>query len=184
MNIENKNISCDVCLDLMPLVHDNVASYDSNTLVYEHIKNCNSCKAEFENSTMICKNSIDDKKIINSIKKNLLLTGLLFTVFGALIGIFLSNSFAMFYNFLIMPIVGGCAYFTLKKKWYLAPIGIFVLSYIWIFIQHIFDGILSSGLKIEVFLAPMFLSSIYTGLTILGVLIAMLLKFALRKEVI
>ena len=33
-------ISCDVILDLMPLVKDGVASDDSSTIVKEHIKNC------------------------------------------------------------------------------------------------------------------------------------------------
>ena len=37
MNKEKSNISCDVCLDLIPLVRDKVASEDSNRLVYEHI---------------------------------------------------------------------------------------------------------------------------------------------------
>ena len=41
-------ISCDVILDLIPLVKDGVASDDSSTIVKEHIKNCESCRAEFD----------------------------------------------------------------------------------------------------------------------------------------
>lgn len=183
MNTENKNISCDICLDLIPLVRDKVASDDSDALVYEHIQNCENCRAEFENTNVIFENAIDDKKIIKSIRKSLLLTGFAFIICGALLGVYLSNSMGMFYNFLIMPIVGSCGYLTLKKRWYFIPLGIFVLSYVWLFIQNIFEGALSSGFKIEIFYMPVFLSAIYTWLTILGVLIAALIKFVFRKEV-
>lgn len=182
MNIENTNISCDVCLDLIPLVRDKVASGDSDALVYEHIKSCENCKAEFENINITSENKIDDKKIIQSIRKSLLLAGFVFLVCGALLGVYLSNSFGMFYNFLLMPIVGSCGYLILKKKWYFTPVGIFVLSYVWLFIQNILDGALSSGFKIQIFWIPIFLSTIYTGLTILGVVIVVLLQFTFRKE--
>ena len=37
LNMNRKHISCDVCLDLIPLVVDHVASNDSKALVY-HVK--------------------------------------------------------------------------------------------------------------------------------------------------
>jgi predicted anti-sigma-YlaC factor YlaD len=40
-------ISCQVCLDLIPLVKDNVASEDSKKLVLEHIRQCEACKDEY-----------------------------------------------------------------------------------------------------------------------------------------
>ena len=182
MNKENSNISCDVCLDLIPLVRDQVASDDSNALVFEHLKTCENCKAEFEDTNIYSQNTIDDKKIIQNIRKSLFLTGLVFIVGGALLGVYLSNSMSMFYNFLIMPIVGGCGYLILKEKWIFIPIGIFILSYVWLFIQNIFEGILSSGFQIEIFWMPLFFSGIYAGLTILGTVIVSLLKFAFKKE--
>lgn len=184
MNMEGQKISCDVCLDLIPLVHDRVASDDSTNLVYEHIKTCESCRAEFENTDLPDEKIIDDKKIIKSIKKNLFLTSSVFIVFGALLGVYLSNSMGMFYNFLIMPIVGACGYLVFKNRWYFTPIGIFIISYIWLFLQNIFDGVLSHGFSMEIFTMPMFFSVIYTGLVMLGALIAALIKFGFRKEVI
>lgn len=183
MNIEGQKISCDVCLDLIPLVRDRVASDDSVNLVSDHIKTCESCRAELENAGLCDDKIIDDKKIMTSIKKSLLLTGFIFIIFGALLGVYLSNSMGMFYNFLIMPVVGACGYLLFKNKWYYTPIGIFIMSYTWIFLQNIFDGALSYGFSIEIFMMPTFLSVIYTGLTMLGALIAALIKFALRKEV-
>ncbi|ABW18486.1 zf-HC2 domain-containing protein [Alkaliphilus oremlandii] len=180
--MNRKHISCDVCLDLIPLVVDHVASNDSKALVYEHIKACENCRAEFEGFGVITEDTVNDRKIISSIKKHLFFTGFTFIMTGALIGILISNSFAMFYNFLIMPIVGSCAYFVLKKKYYWAPVGIFMASYIWLLIQSIFDGAISQGFQVAVFFIPIFLSTIYAFLTILGIIIAALLKFALRKE--
>lgn len=182
--MEGQNISCDVCLDLIPLVHDRIASDDSTNLVYEHIKTCESCRAEFENADLPDEILIDDKKIMTSIKKSLLLTSSVFIVFGALLGVYLSNSMGMFYNFLIMPIVGACGYLVFKKRWYYTPIGIFIISYIWLFLQNIFDGALLHGFSMEIFTMPMFFSVIYTGLVMLGTLIGALIKFGLRKEVI
>ena len=36
-------ISCDMCMDLMPLVQDGVASADSIAAVKQHIENCPAC---------------------------------------------------------------------------------------------------------------------------------------------
>lgn len=183
MNEENQRISCDVCLDLIPLVRDKVASDDSTFLVLEHIKNCESCRAELVNMNIPDEAVTDDKKILKSIKKSIFLTGIVFVVFGALLGVYLSNSMGMFYNFLIMPIVGTCGYLVLKRRWYYTPFGVMVLSYIWVFFQNITDGALSQGFTFEIFTAPMFLSIIYAGLVLLGAAIAALMKFAFKREV-
>ena len=41
-------ISCEMCMDLMPLVHDGVASSDSRNAVLAHIETCPDCKSLFE----------------------------------------------------------------------------------------------------------------------------------------
>ena len=41
-------ITCDMCMDLMPLVQDGVASEDSIAAVEQHIKTCSECKSVFE----------------------------------------------------------------------------------------------------------------------------------------
>ena len=37
-------ITCDICMDLMPLVRDGVVSEDSVTAVMNHISDCEDCK--------------------------------------------------------------------------------------------------------------------------------------------
>ena len=41
-------ISCEMCMDLMPLVHDGVASADSVEAVKRHIRSCPQCRGLFE----------------------------------------------------------------------------------------------------------------------------------------
>lgn len=176
------NISCDVCLDLIPLVKDGVASEDSIAIVNRHINYCKSCKDIFNGENINLDIQIDDKKIIGSIKKNLYLIGILLILIGDLFGIGLSNSMGMFYNFVIMPIIGGCSYFLLKKKWFYAPIGVFLLSYFWLLIAYLIEGILEHSSIIQFFAAPLVLSTIYSTLAIVGIVIVVLLKFAFKKE--
>ena len=174
------NISCNVILDLIPLVKDGVACNDSTIIVNEHINSCESCKAELETFDIIKIDQllIKDEKIIFTIKRSIFITQIIILIAGAIVGVALSNSMGMFYNFIIMPIIGGVSFVAFKRKWYLAPIAIFVLTYLWQMIMGIvlggFDWIaLYSGLNYSI---------IYTVLVGLGVVTAMLLKFAFKKE--
>ena len=51
-------ISCDICMDLIPLVKDGIASEDSCDAVTKHISKCEKCKVEFD--------EIKEKKKINN----------------------------------------------------------------------------------------------------------------------
>ena len=68
-------ISCQVCLDLMPLVKDNVASQESRKLVFEHIRQCQGCKNEYESGNYTLP-EMNDKRVIQKIKKQLYLIAL------------------------------------------------------------------------------------------------------------
>lgn len=174
------NISCNVIFDLIPLVKDGVASDDSTIIVNEHIKSCESCRAEFETfeSTLIEQPSIKDEKIIFAIKRSIFITQLIILMAGAIIGVALSDSMGMFYNFIIMPIIGGVSLVAFKRKWYLAPLAIFTLTYLW----QTITGIVSGGFEWNALYRGLYYSIIYTILVGLGVIIAVLLKFAFKKE--
>ena len=122
------NIPCNVILDLIPLVKDGVASSDSTMIVEEHIKGCENCKAEFEafKTVNVEQPMLKDEKILFAIKRSIFITQLVVLIVGAIIGVAMTNSMGMFYNFIIMPVVGGISFVALKKKWYVAPISIFV----------------------------------------------------------
>jgi large-conductance mechanosensitive channel len=175
-----KNISCNIILDLIPLVKDGVASEDSQKIVNDHIKNCSNCKAEFEafEDVYLEQKSINDKKIIYNIKKNVFITQIFILAIGTVAGIALTNSMAMFYNFIIMPIIGGISFIVLKRRWYIAAISVFILSYLW----QIIAWITESGFDWMMLYGSLFYSIIYTSLIALGVIITMLLKFAFGRD--
>lgn len=174
------NISCDVILDLIPLVKDGVASEDTNNLVMEHIKDCESCKSELE----IYGNKIEqvkinnERKIIFDIKRSIFITQIIILIAGAIVGAVLSNSMGLFYNFLIMPILGGIAFFTFKEKWYLVPIAVFVFNYLYMTISTI----ILDGFHWGILYAGLHFSFIYSVLVCIGVVITILLKIALGKR--
>lgn len=174
------SISCNVILDLIPLVKDGVASDDSTIIVSEHIKNCESCKAEFDifESIRIEQSSIKDEKIIFAIKRSIFITQLTILIVGAITGVALSNSMGMFYNLIIMPVIGGISLVVFKRKWYFAPLAIFVLTYLW----QTLTGIVSGGFDWIALYSGLYYSIIYTILVGVGVIITMLLKFAFKKE--
>ncbi|MDD4569325.1 MAG: zf-HC2 domain-containing protein [Tepidanaerobacteraceae bacterium] len=173
------SISCDVIQDLIPLVKDGVASAASTRIVNEHIAICERCRTEFEIfQTNLEQPSIKDEKIIFAIKRSILITQFVILIAGAIIGVALSNSMCMFYNFIIMPAIGGISMIALKRKWYLAPFGIFIITFLWLTIKNI----VLSGFARGALYDGLYYSTIYTVLVGLGLIIAMLLKFIFAKD--
>ncbi|MGL4912287.1 MAG: zf-HC2 domain-containing protein [Romboutsia sp.] len=175
-------ISCDICMDLMPLVKDGVASEDSCNAVTEHINQCEECKKIFEE---IPNNNIefDDKKVISKIKNRLIVAGLILILVGSIIGVILSESENMFYNVLIMPIIGGVSYFVLRKKSYVVPLIMFGFVYVYHFIKYIFElEEINVNQIISLVPMPLMWSIVYSCLCALGILIGFLLYIAFRRE--
>lgn len=86
------NTSCDVILDLIPLVKDNVASEDSTKLVLAHLKNCENCKLEFQNYALPMGSEINDKRVVSAIKKKLFLAMSSLLLIGSFIGMALNKN--------------------------------------------------------------------------------------------
>lgn len=178
----NHNISCSVCQDLLPLVQDGVASPDSCRLVAAHLAQCADCRN-------LCQGGLhpvavpDDRAIVSGIRKRVYGFLLLMVCIGTALGLAFSNSQHMFYNILIMPAVGALSYILLKQRAYFAPLVLFGLSYIWLFIAQIVEC-LSTGRAFELsfFTLPLFFSVIYTVCCLLGVVTAHLFHFAFKKE--
>lgn len=175
-------ISCEICSDLYPLVFDEIASTDSTNAVKNHLTHCEHCAKQYGEATVLHECKIDDEKVIHSIRKKLYLVGLCIVVLGALIGIGLTNTMGMFYNFMLMPIVGGVSYMVMKHYWYYTEIALFLISYVWTLIWHIAEGAFIDGISFSDFYAPVVFSVVYVGLAMVGVIIAMLLVYGLRKE--
>jgi hypothetical protein len=170
------NISCNLISDLIPLVRDGIASDDSTKIVMEHIENCEGCRAEFETfeAVQLEQLTTKDEKIVSAIKRSVMIARFINLMVGAIVGVALSNSMGMFYNFIIMPLVGGISLYTFKKKWYLAPILIFAMTYL--------IGTASDAYTWDLTYPRIYFSVIYSILVLLGVIIAKLLRFAFGKE--
>lgn len=176
----NLKLLCDVILDLMPIVKDRVASEESCRIVNEHIEQCENCKTIFESmSTDVAQISdIRDKKIISAIKRSIFTTQLVLIISGSILGILLTHSRGMLYNFLLMPLLGVLGYCVFKFKWYIVPVGVFALSYLWQIVLAVYDGYFEGLLLF----GNLYLSFIYSLLVLLGTAIAFLLKYAFGKE--
>ena len=174
-------ISCDICKDLIPLVKDNVASEDSYNLVKKHIDECNKCKDLFDENIEVNQN-MNDEKVISKIKSQLILIALILVILGSVIGVILSESEGMFYNILIMPIIGILAYSALRKKSYIVLLSMFAFIYLYHLIKYMIDGIFDKSQLVSSLMAPLLWTSLYSGLCAIGMLIAFLLYIAFKKE--
>ena len=169
-------LPCEICRDLIPLVRDGAASPESREAVLAHLEGCPGCRAEWDGGEEMP--ASDRKRISARLRRGLLKTALALVAAGALLGLSLSESIGMFYNFLILPSIGAAGYWALRRKaWLLAP-GMAVLAWVWHFIKYLAEGMEFA----EAAAAPVYWAVIYGLLCGLGVLIAALLHFAFRKE--
>lgn len=170
----NENqITCDVCRDLLPLVKDGVASADSENAVSHHIENCPECKALFSETAYV--STPEPSEAFARVKR--LITGVYcaLMVLGIWFGLTLTASEELFYNCLIMPIAGAFGYFTFRwKAVFAVPVILLVES----FAANVL-GQLAEKLDIGSLLGWAFLYSLFA---LAGVITALLLRFAFGKE--
>ena len=173
------NINCNVILDLIPLVKDGVASNESTLIVNEHVKYCASCKTELDafKTIRIEPLNLKDNKIIFDMKRSVYISQIVILTLGAILGIALSSSMGMFYNFIIMPIIGGISFIVFKRKWVVAALAIFVVTYLWQTILVMAEN----GFSLSELTVGLYYSAVYAFLVVLGTVIARLLRFAFEK---
>lgn len=168
-----REITCDMCMDLMPLVQDGVASEDSVLAVNEHIQHCAKCRAMFEGQLSIP----SDKEILKKIQRKTRTFVAMVLMFGVFFGLSLTATSELFLNALIMPFIGAICYYLYQwKAMYITIIVLFVTHSI----LNVFGMIL--GVEQLDFVSVLMWSSIYSFFAVLGVIIAGLIHFGLRKE--
>lgn len=170
-------ISCDICSDLYPLVKDGIATEDSKKAVINHINNCEKCKSIYNSCETV---SIDENKIERKIKKKMTFIAIILVAIGILFGLAISTDRFMFYNIIIMPILGGIGYIAFKNKSYVVLLAIFICVYI----RFFFDSLPGAfnGDFINALIGPLWWAIIYVSLSSLGVVIAFLFEFGFRRE--
>ena len=113
--------------------------------------------------------TLDRRLVETSVRKAFFFVGMALLLIGAAVGVALTDSMGMFYNFILMPGVGMLGYWLFRGKSFFVPLGIFLLSYLY--------QIPGTG-----FVAPLFMSVLYTLFRGLGLGIGFLLDYAFAKE--
>ena len=167
-------ISCEICMDLIPLVRDGIASPDSEEAVRHHLCHCESCSAFFDGVTPP---PSDSGKIYRGLRHQLRLAGGMLLMFGLFIGLSLGGNQMLFYNILLMPAMGAVGYCLFRWK-ALCRVPLLIAA------LHLVMNVLGLALEPQAMPLQVLLmwSGIYASFALIGVVIAGLLHFALRKE--
>lgn len=167
-------VSCEIIIDLIPLVLDHVASTESEALVKEHIKTCPHCQAFFKQQQQP---EFQDDHILSTLRKNRRYYLTFFLIIGVNTGVLLSNGYYLVWNLLIMPILGILCHLIKPIKTYhialICALGFTLLSLIGALLQGSSEGLLASS-------CISFL--MIFGWIMIGKLIAMLLHYAWKGE--
>lgn len=170
-------ISCEVCMDLIPLVQDDVASEDSAALVKQHIANCPACSAAMGQPVQVDE---DGSRILIRIKRKFSWWLLLLILVGVIAGMLLQFNEMFAYNLIIMPFLGAAVYLWGQQRWYTMPLVLFAGGFLWQIFSLNFTGFADSFAD-SVALAG-FIGFSYGALALLGTAVAALLRYAFAKE--
>lgn len=166
-------ISCEICMDLMPLVQDGVASDDSTRAVKEHIASCAQCRALYQEPPSA---EVHNRNVMIKIKTELRAFLAFLTFSGMFFGISFLELQGVWYILFLMPVIGACSYpiYRWKALWK-TPL---VLSILY-FLAHMISCLLGTSFYwLEVALSV----SMIAFFADVGILIAGLLHVAFRKE--
>ena len=170
-------ISCDMCMDLLPLVKDGIASEDSRLAVENHIKDCETCRARQEGTLAESSVNVDLERELGKLKRKLQTFSAILMMFGVFFGVSLTASEGTFYNSLVMPVIGVLGYVIFRwKAAYQVPLLLLII--------HFLSGALGMvrGLEELSIMGIVMWVGIYSVFVEVGVLVAGLLHFAFRKD--
>ncbi len=167
-------LSCDICMDLMPLVQDGIASDDSTQAVREHIAQCPNCAKLWDGAPIP---AAKPQAVYQKFRTRLRLFSSMILVLGLSLGLSLFSGMEMFYNILLMPAIGALGYGIFRWKALLVlPVVLLVTGVLNNFLGNGFSGEVQSpgGLLSWLWICLVFIT--------VGIAIAGLLHFALKKE--
>ena len=165
-------ISCEMCRDLMPLVRDDVASQDSRRAVLEHLETCPECSALFVEGVPSIQKG---EQAFGRLMRRLRMFMAMLMMFGILFGISLTAGSGLFYNVILMPLIGGVGYYLFRwKALYRLPLLLTV--------THFISNLAGMGNEYLDAYSLLLWSFLYSLFACLGVIIAALLHFVFRGE--
>jgi len=165
-------ITCDMCIDLMPLVQDGVASEDSRNAVLQHLQECPDCSALYEGEIPTPSKS---NELLRKVQRRVRVFSAMIMMFGIFYGLMLTAGNGIFMNVIIMPIIGGIGYYLFRwKALYIVPALLFV--------THTFTNFMGLGGQILEPAGLFIWTVIYCGAALIGFVIAALLHYVFKKE--
>lgn len=170
-------IECEICMDLIPLVKDGIASEESYKAVEAHVKECETCRKLYGENQEPAQITTDENHAWKQIQKKWTGFFLALLCVGIVFGVSLTNQAEMFYNSLIMPIAGGCGYLIFQKRAvYKVPILLLILYAAMNVLQSL------RGVESLDFYSMLMWVAIYSIFAILGVGIAGLFHYARQTK--
>ena len=176
--------NCEMCMDLMPLVQDGVASEGSRNAVLQHLEECPDCKALYEGDIPA---PSDTGVILDRILRKTQTFFVMVMMFGIFYALMLTEGSnliqnvvilpgsGLFRNVIIMPVIGALSYYLFRRK-------AFVILPPMLLVAHFLINAFAPG-EYHMSIADILLwAAIYYGLALVGYAIAALLHFALKKE--
>lgn len=165
-------ISCDICRDLIPLVRDGVASPDSRDAVLAHLEKCPECSGVFRGELPPVHRG---EQVFGKLMHRLRLFAAMLLMFGILFGISLTAGSGLFYNVVLMPVIGAVGYYLFRwKAMYRLPVLLTV--------THFLSNLAGMGKEYLDGYSLLLWSFLYSLFALLGVIIAALLHYVFRKE--
>lgn len=177
---------CKIVSDLLPLYIEDMVSIETKEFIEEHLKSCDECKGElsllkdtplntFDQSTT--EKNLEEikplKKVAKKINLQINTISYLLVMFFIFFGFLSMNSADVFYNSLIMPIVGVFGYVVFRlKAFYKMPVLLLIIN----LLAYVFN------LADVEFLDIFFWTIIFTIFVFVGIIIAFLIHFAFKKE--
>ena len=165
-------ISCELCRDLIPLVKDGVASDESTQVVIRHTEICDSCRALLGAERM---SYPGQENMLHTVLRRMRTFLTMLLMFGILYGLSLTAGSGIFYNVVLMPLIGAVGYYLFRwRALYILPLLLTV--------THGITNLLGMGNERLDLYSVLMWSGMYSLFAVLGVVIAALLHFVFRKE--
>ena len=180
------DISCDIIRDLLPLYAEDLVSEETAEYVKEHLQTCQTCQKELENMTPKTELAVpaskpaEDmatakpfKKIMKKMNRQFYSLTYALIIFFIFLGFGWTEGENLFYNSLIMPIVGVFGYCVFRwKAIYKLPLLLLAID-----LSVAAFGVIAMDLY-----SAFMWTLIYGVFALVGVVIAFLLHYAFRKE--
>lgn len=170
-------ITCGVCMDLLPLVRDGIASEESRAAVTQHTASCAQCAALAGGSLPSPPPAASPEHMLRSLRRQMRLLGAFVLLLCVAFGAALTNTGDMFYNSLLMPLIGALGFGVFRiHALYKVPLLILIVNMLGELFQKMHSAEAFDGMSVILW------SILYSLFALVGALVLWLVSAALRRK--